>query len=227
MAAIEPRVLAYYSQDPALFQIISTGQDFHGYNTKLFFGLECDVSEVKKNFPLEREVGKEVALALMYGAGSSRLQESAQKRGFHWSKSQCREKLEGFKEFYSDVYDFKRELDYGLASGQAVSNLMGRKFSFPDPSDIHMKGLNTLIQSSASDLVLESAARIMNAFRNADIDGHVLLLIHDELVIELPKEKESQGVAIIEHNMTSYPLKTPHGLVPLAVEGKTAGTWQK
>jgi DNA polymerase I-like protein with 3'-5' exonuclease and polymerase domains len=226
MSAIEPRVIAYYTQDLNLIDILSTGQDFHGYNTRIFFDLDCDVKDVKERYPNERKLGKEVGLALFYGAGSGRLEESAQRHGFRWSRRECQRKLERFKEAYEGVYNFREILNTTLLT-EPVTNLLGRRFAIDDPTDIHMKGLNTLIQSSASDLVLESAQRITKEFENKGIDGHVLLLVHDEIVTEIPATREAECVEIITRCMTDYKLPTPLGDIKLMVEGKVAEVWTK
>jgi DNA polymerase I-like protein with 3'-5' exonuclease and polymerase domains len=228
MSAIEPRLIAYFSHDLILFDLVNSGQDFHGYNAKVFFDLDCDVKEVKEAFPLERKMAKEVGLSLFYGAGTGRLKETSQKYGLHWNDGQCRRVLERFKEAYEGVYSFRDDiLNPTLAFGHAVPNLFGRSFRIPDPTNVHMQGLNTLIQGSASDLVVNSATRIMTRFREAGIDGHVLLLVHDEIVTEVPAHREAEAVEIIKDAMTTYDLTTPLGPIKLEVEGKVAATWEK
>ena len=90
-----------------------------------------------------------------------------------------------------------------------------------------MKGFNTLIQSSASDLVLESATRIQNEFEAKGIDGHVILLVHDEIVCEIPEDRQEECKEIIIRNMTDYKLETIHGILELAVEGNIDNFWSK
>jgi DNA polymerase I-like protein with 3'-5' exonuclease and polymerase domains len=227
MSAIEPRLIAFYTHDLNLYDIVAKGKDFHNYNTAQFFELDPETPDFKKRYAKEREVGKEVGLALMYGAGTNRLMESAQKRGFVWSPREARYKLDRFKEFYEGVYRFRDEtIDPALKEG-AITNLFGRPVNIQDPSDIHMQGLNTLVQSAASDLVLNSAHRINRALRERSIAGGVRLLVHDEIVTEVPAEREDECVALITEAMTDYALVTPLGPVLLAVEGKVSTVWTK
>jgi DNA polymerase-1 len=90
-----------------------------------------------------------------------------------------------------------------------------------------MQGLNTLIQGSASDLVLNSAHRMTTEFRARGIHAQVLLLVHDEIVTEIPAQNEAKCVEIITRCMTDYKLETYLGPVPLAVEGKVSDVWEK
>lgn len=225
-AALEPVLIAYYSEDPFLIDIIQSGADFHGHNTKIFFDLECDVSEVKTLYPRERKLGKEVGLALMYGAGARRLQECAIKYGFKWSLKECSAKVEKFKAAYEGVYRFRDQLNKLLVN-EAMPNLLGRPFSIPDPHDIHMKGLNTLIQSSGSDLVIDGAFRARRRYKELGLDAHITLLVHDEIVVDAANKDSAQAAAILEEEMTNVVLSTIMGRIPLRVEGKTADRWEK
>jgi DNA polymerase I-like protein with 3'-5' exonuclease and polymerase domains len=225
-SAIEPRLIAFYTEDKVLYDILDKGLDFHGYNTKIFFNLDEDVNLIKKKYPLEREVGKEVGLAIMYGAGKYRLQESAQKRGFVWTSNECQYKVDKFREHYSEVKKFHDDLDDQLWSN-AVTNLFGRQFRIKNRSDIYMKGFNTLIQGSASDLVLHSALRAQTEYERLGLDAHVTLLVHDEIVVDSDDPVTQQADAILEHCMTDYRLTTRHGDIKLKVEGKIANYWEK
>lgn len=225
-AAIEPRLIAHASDDPVLFTLLEKGVDFHGHNTKIFFGLPEEVNEIKSKYPLQREVGKEVGLAILYGAGAMRLQESAQKRGFIWTQEECREKVKRFREEYEAVGAFQKQLNLTLEGGP-VTNLFGRPFRIEDPSDIHMKGFNTLIQGSASDLVLNSAYKAQAEYDRLGLDAHIVLLVHDEIVVEAAEKDIDSATSILDHCMTNYPLDTKWGRIRLKVEGKVSDRWEK
>jgi DNA polymerase-1 len=219
-SGIEPVVIAYYSQDPILCDLlINRGGNFHSFNTPAFFPyVDCPMEEVKALFPKERDAAKELGLMLLYGGGWRRIKICMMKRGFKVSDAECRDRYEAFKELYQGVYDFKlKSLDPLLASGKAVTNLLGRKLRV-SKDDVHMKGLNTLVQSSASDLLLHSSYKIAcSSF------GLPRLWVHDEVLVSARKPAENAIDAI----MTSYKLPTPYGNLPLKVEGHVAKYWKK
>lgn len=226
-AAIEARLIAYYTEDPILYDLIKNKKDIHGLHTTIFFELDCDPQEVKKKYNFERGVTKNVGFGVFYGAGAGRVKQEAMTNGFDWSDADCRRKVERFKETYETVYKFKKSFD-ALAAKKPFTNLFGRTFDFTNKlDDIYMQGFNTLIQSSASDLVLISSNKIIKEFKERGIDGHVLLWVHDELVIEFPENKESEVVEIINRNMTNYKLDTVFGPLVLEAEGKIANSWVK
>jgi len=225
-SAIEPRLIAYTSEDSVLFTILDKGLDFHGYNSRIFFDLKCEVNDVKKLYPLEREVGKEVGLAILYGAGAYRLQESAQKRGFVWDLAECQSKVSKFREAYFEVDTYRKQLNDELKKGP-LTNVLGRPFFIEDKEDIYMKGFNTFIQGSASDLVLHSAYRMQKEFNDKGLGANVLLLVHDEIVVEAPHDSIKEAEDIMERCMTDYRLETKWGLIKLATEGKVGERWEK
>jgi len=226
-SAIEPRILAYLSQDHNLCRILISGEDFHAHTTLAFFPeLEgVKAADIKKAHPLHREVGKEVGLAIMYGAGQDILKQSGMKRGFKWSDEEVKGRLSRFQAYYSDVFAFRELLKKALLRGP-YTNIMGRMFSIK-PADIHMTGLNTLVQGSASDLVLDAANKAQKEWDARGTDAHVLLLEHDAIVAEVPAGCADDCVSILTRVMTDYKLPTPYGLIPLAVEGKVSTVWEK
>jgi len=224
---IEPRLIAFYTQDPVLCDLIMTGGNFHSRNANIMLGLDCPEEEIKDRFPEERAVAKTCGLALMYGAGARRIMMTAQKAGYNWSFDKCREIYQNFKATYRHVFEFKEDLD-SVARREPIENIVGRKHLYTNrQADIYMKAFNTLIQSSASDLVIDSAYKIMNEFNKLQIDGRVLLFVHDELVIEVCKTQIKQAETVIEQCMTSYKLPTKFGDIPLEIEGTTGNYWEK
>lgn len=224
-SAIEPRLICYYAECKTLYDLLATGADFHGFNTKIFFGLDCDVADVKKLYPQERRMGKEAGLALFYGAGANRIRQCAAKYGFQWSLEECKRKYYAFKREYESVFRFKQELDEWVRENP-VKNLFGRKHWFADPEDIYMKNFNTLIQGTASDLVQDAGHQAALEFEARGIDAKPLLLVHDELVIRIPTGC-IEAVEIIKDKMTGYLLQTAHGVIRLDVEGKVSPCWAK
>lgn len=227
LSAIEPRLIAYYTDCPVLFKIFDEGLDFHGINTKIFFNLDCDVADIKRLHPEKRKIGKEIGLALFYGAGGRRIQQVALKHGYLWSTLECREKAEFFRSNYKVVFEFKQHWDHFLEHKKFMLNLFGRPVSIPDKNKIYMTGFNTLIQGSASDLLMNSAHEETKEFRKRGIDAYPLLYVHDELVTECPADMSDMCAEIQRHCMTDYNLVNKHGRIAITVEGKVGDVWEK
>jgi DNA polymerase I-like protein with 3'-5' exonuclease and polymerase domains len=226
-SAIEPRLIAYLTEDPILCDLMINDGDFHSANAVIMFGLSCPESDVKELHPHERKVAKEVGLALFYGASARRIQQSAQKYGFFWTYEQCKEIFQNFKEAYHYTFKFKKELDRRAEKGEAIVNLFGRKHIYPNQDDIFMKTFNTLIQSSASDLLIDSQYKAAVEYKKMGLDAHFLLSVHDEAIVEAREDQVAQVQKIMIEQMTAYPLNTPLGQIPLKVEGSVADHWSK
>jgi DNA polymerase-1 len=228
MKAIEPYLICYYTADLNLYDILSHDKDFHNFNTAIFFDLDSSEEGFKKKYAVEREVGKEVGLSLMYGSGRNRLMESAQKRGFVWSSKEAQYKVERFKEFYEGVYKFREEvINPALLDGGSITNILGRPFVIPCPEDIHMKGMNTLIQGGASDLVCNSAHRVQRQYDELNMDAHVVILEHDCIIVEAAESDALRADEMLADAMTDYKLNTPLGPLHLQTEGGVCDRWEK
>lgn len=227
-SGIEARLIALYTSDPTLYDIVANGGDIHGNNARIFFGLDCDQRDVKGRYPDERKLAKTVGFALFYGAGYRRIKYTALAQGISWSDGECKEKLTRFREDYETAFEFKRStLDPILDAGEEINNLLGRPMRITNRDDVYMKGFNRLIQSSASDLILHSAWKAQMEYNRVGLGAHVLLLVHDEIVVEAPTSVASECEAILERAMVDYPLTNSLGPVPLAVEGSTDDFWSK
>jgi DNA polymerase I-like protein with 3'-5' exonuclease and polymerase domains len=229
MSAIEPRLIAYFTEDQVLFDLLERGDDFHGFNTKAFFGLDGPVNDVKHTHAGHRKVGKEGGLSVLYGAGARRMQNIGLKYGHSWSLDEAKRKVQTLRDAYPGIKTFKRELDE-MAKHRPVTGYFGQKYTYPDHEDIYMKAFNTCIQGSASQIVVESACRIQERFDAEGIEGGPVLVVHDEIVTVVPEQghpKHEQAVEIIKHTMTDWPLPTPYGNVRLEVEGKVSKRWEK
>lgn len=222
LSAIEPTILAYFSEDENLCKLMINKGDFHGTNAQRMFELECDPSEVKAKYKGHRDIAKLVGLAVLYGAGWRRVFFEMTKAGFtDVTENQCRTFVKKLREFYAGVWEFKQQLDSELEKGAVLYNLLGRPFRIQAASDVYMKGLNTLIQGSASDLLQEGAYTIRQLGYNP------LLLVHDEAIVEAVESEAMPAEAWIEKALTSKQLPTKYGNIPIRVEGKVSKRWQK
>lgn len=224
MAAIEPVCAAYYSEDPLLVDLVQKGGDFHGYNCRAILGVDWDLSTLKKEHPEERNLAKEVGLAVLYGAGHMRIFACATKRGFKFTKQECKEAVRRLRDAWPDVTAFKEALDDMARSGEPIENLFGRKRVFEE-DEIHLRNFNGLIQSTASDMLLESARRAQEEFDRRGVDAHLLLTVHDAVMFEVPGDRAQECEGIIDEKMTGWELKTAMGLVPLRTEGGISESW--
>jgi DNA polymerase I-like protein with 3'-5' exonuclease and polymerase domains len=226
-AAIEARLIAAYTEDPTLYEIISSGVSLHDYNTVQFLGLECDPSEVKTQHPNERSGTKNVGFALFYNAGPNRIRIAYAQKGIHLSFSESKAIHERFKSAYSVAYDYSHSVVKHLESGGKVENLLGRPLIVENAEDAYMQGFNKLIQSSASDLNLHCAWLAWQAMLAKGIDATPVLFVHDYVGFEVADRDVPEANRIIKEQLTQFQLPTQHGTIRLEVEGGVSKCWEK
>jgi DNA polymerase-1 len=222
LSAIEPTMIAFYSEDKELCNLMLNKGDFHGTNAAVMFSLDCEPSEVKKKFHTERQIAKTVGLAVLYGAGARRVHQTLMQAGKQeFTQDDCKEIVNRIRSFYEGVWQFKQQLDKELERGYVIYNYLGRPLKISNIDDVYMTGLNTLIQSSASDLLQQAALDIRN------LGYSPKLLVHDEMVVEVPASLAERAEADIVREMTKFELQTAYGLIPIRTEGKVAKSWEK
>lgn len=218
VSAIEPRLIAYETEDPNLCRIFLDGSDFHSFNVRTALQIEEDDATIKKDFKNERDLMKEVGLALMYGAGWRRIQECAAKRGFSWSEKFCKQLYRRFAQTYERVWEFKEALETSIRSGEVITNILGRPLAY-DMERLHMQSLNTKIQSGGSDILLESVFRASDMAVERKLDYNPVLLIHDAAVIECVDKDAQRVYDLLGEAISAWEFDTVWGRIPLLSEG--------
>lgn len=216
LAQIEVRVAAHYSQDPKLMEMFFKGEDFYGKIATEVLRTPCSPNEVKEKFPDDRSVAKVIGLSILYGTGAKRLQ-SAIKRGAgrNYSEEDCREIIKDYFKRFEGLKLLQKRVEAAILDRGHLTNLFGRKLYIP-VEDIYMNGVNYLLQSTASDLMLFRQLEFSN---NSDL----VSLIHDECIRECLPENATNVKLEMEKVLT----KTDDikFRVPLKAEAKIAKTW--
>jgi DNA polymerase I-like protein with 3'-5' exonuclease and polymerase domains len=227
---IEPRVIAYESQDPKLIKLFQDGRDYHNYATHLFFPETRSTPEkdIKKVYPeLRNKVAKTGDLSLIYGTGPATLKTMCLVRGeLDVPLDECKKWAKDFKCGMEHVLDFKRNLESRYKNGERLKDKFGYPVQARDEA-IHMTLFNTFVQGMASRMIFHASLMAFREFQKKGIDARPLMWIHDEVVWRVPKGLALECKEVIDKYMKSYKLETPLGRVPLDVEGHIADRWTK
>lgn len=226
LSNIEPMLIAYLTECPVLCNLMINNISFHDDNVLTMFNLDCSHADVKKLYPKQRAVSKTAGLALLYGAGPTRLQHIGMQADMPFTEAQAREIYGRFKKKYEAVFAYKKELGRRLERGEAVPNLLGRLFTIPNRDDVYMKDLNTLIQGSGSDILIESACRANEKCKEAGLDAYFLASVHDELIFSASDKDAVAADSIIKTAMLDYKLPTSYGPISLKCEGGIFDYWK-
>ncbi len=214
---IELRILAHVTGDPELRAAFTEGVDVHRRTASAIYDVAPeDVT------PVQRNVGKTVNFATIYGQGATALGQS-----LDMPRAEAKRLIDRYFERYAGV---KRWIDATVAEAHAngyVETLLGRRRYVAELSsgDATMRSYgeriaaNTPIQGSAADLC--KVAMLQIAEKLTGRRTRMLLQIHDELVFEAPEDELDEVVALVRDRMEHcIPLD-----VPLVVDVGFGRSW--
>jgi DNA polymerase I-like protein with 3'-5' exonuclease and polymerase domains len=226
-AAIEARLIALYTEDHNLYDILASGYSFHDYNVKGFFDYDTPIGEVKSRHKREREASKNVGFALFYGGGGNRIRIAFAEKGFIFPEAHCKSLFKKFQQRFPQAFEFKQQITKYFEEGGTMPNLLGRPIAIENPEDAYMKGFNKLIQSAASDLVLHGSHLAWQAALASGLDAHPVLFVHDFVGFEVRNEHVAAFDPILRESLTNFDLPTQWGPIKLEVEGGVMTRWEK
>lgn len=228
---IEPRVIAYLTGDYEMVTLFREGRDYHNYATKKFFPVEtreCSESEVKQKYSHLRKTAKIGDLSIIYGTGKYTFQTMCLVREeMAIPLERCEEMVQSFRAGMRGPMGWKKNLEEQYKNGVRIYDRFGFPVQARDDSSVHMTLFNTFVQGMSSRMIFHASLLAFREMCMLGLDAKPLIWVHDEVVWRFPKGKEEECKKIVDRYMTAYTLDTPHGKVPLDVEGNLASCWQK
>jgi len=216
---IELVVLAHLSGDKNLLSSFVEGKDVHARTASLIFGME------EKDIQSEqRRIAKTINFGVMYGMSAFRLANE-----LNISRTEAAAFIEAYFKTYAGVRDFIESLIKKTEETGYASTIMGRRRFIPainsrnktEKAAAERIAVNTPIQGSAADIVKTAMLNLDKALTAANSPAKLLLQVHDELILECPKEKAKETAALVKSEMeNAVKLK-----IPLRVSVETGKSW--
>lgn len=195
--SIEVRLLAYYlgSAGESYRDLIEQGHDPHAWMAAQIWGGEmADYIKGSEGEP-QRGVAKNVMFAITYGAGVPRVMDMTK-----LPRNDARALISKIKGSLPGYYKLTRDrITPKIEATGYVSTMFGRKQVVN--KDKAYVGLNALIQGSAADIMKQAVVNVAEAV--APIDGLPILFVHDEIVVEVPKERAAEAEQRVRAAMVS------------------------
>lgn len=216
----ELRILAHLTGEEKLIDAFQKGQDVHKTTASQLFTVDYD-----KVTKAQRSVAKTINFGIIYGMSSYGMS-----MGLRIPVEEAQVFIDTFYATYPKIKTFfDSYINQGKKDG-FVETILGRRryvFEFPGQKfiDNNMRRvlLNYPIQGSAADLMKKAMIEIHEKVVTKDQEIRLLLQIHDDLVFEVPddKQKIADAVSKIKDIMCSvYPLS-----VPIEVDVKVGKNW--
>jgi DNA polymerase-1 len=211
---VELRVMAHLSGDPFLCKAFERGEDIHTSTAAKIFQVMPEL--VTREM---RSRAKAINFGLLYGMGPARL---ARETGL--SVPEARQFIERYFESFPKVRGWiDATLEMARRQGY-VETLLGRKRHFPDinAEDARTRvfaenaAVNTPVQGSAADIIKKAMIDLERRLSGSRLEAQLLLQVHDELVLELPRSQLAETEALVRECMEgtlklSVPLKVDLG----------------
>lgn len=189
---IEARLMAHFSGSVAMIEAFNrallTGEDFFCMIASMVY--RETITDKKDT---RRNITKTTVYGLIYGGGEETLAHNA---GVDISVMSAF--LYDFHTMFPEVKSFQRELmvlakQRGKVEGEAyVKTPLGRKMIVDDDKDY--TATNYLIQSHAAEILKEKVVLLDSLLPE---ESHILLLVHDEVLIEMPVGMLEEWMPII------------------------------
>ena len=197
---IELRILAHLSGDAGLGEAFAAGEDIHAATAAKVFDLPIEHVDGEL-----RRRAKAVNYGLAYGMNAwglaTRLDITA---------DEAQEIMDGYFEGFPKIKEYLRaQVDRARLDG-FTETLLGRRRYIPELTSGNRRlqalgerqALNAPIQGSASDVFKVAMIDVARALRERrELDCHMLLTVHDELVFEVPADRADEAAEVVRDRM--------------------------
>jgi DNA polymerase-1 len=197
---IELRILAHLSGDAGLRGAFDSGLDIHAATAATVFDLPPEHVDAEM-----RRRAKAVNYGLAYGMNAWGL---ATRLGI--TADEAQEFIDAYFEGFPAIKEYlHHHVDRATVEG-FTETLLGRRRYIPELQAANPRirdlgrrqALNAPIQGSASDVFKVGMIAVDRALRErSDLDCHMLLTVHDELVFEVAKDRAEEAVDLIRERM--------------------------
>ncbi|HYK88932.1 MAG TPA: DNA polymerase I [Acidobacteriota bacterium] len=216
---VELRVLAHLSEDDVLIDAFRHDEDIHERTAREVFS-----EQQLTNSSECRRMAKVINFGIVYGLSAFGL---AQRLGI--PREQAQAIIDAYFQRYKGVRAWLDRTVEEVRKTGRVQTLFGRIRPIPD---IHSKdynlrqfaertAVNSPIQGTAADIIKLAMIRLHKSLQNRQLSAKILLQVHDELVLEVPKAEVDQMRLLVREEMEHAATL----LVPLKVDLNVADNW--
>lgn len=217
---VELRIAAHMSNDQAMLAAFRANQDIHTATAAAILGKTLD--QVTKD---ERRHAKAINFGLLYGMSAYGLTRTSD-----LTLAEAEDFVEAYFKQFPGVKGYLDNMRRLAAKQGYVETLLGRRRYFPGLKSggnqqtrarEEREAINAPIQGTAADIMKIAMARVSTALKESELSGHMLLQVHDELVLECPQREIKKTAQIVRTMMeNAYNL-----VIPLKTEARHGQDW--
>lgn len=232
---IEPRVLSYVSGDEAMQEAYREGKDLYAIMGSKVYGVPYE--DCREFYPdgtvnaegkHRRTTMKSVLLGIMYERGAKAIGEQ-----FDRSAEWAQKLIDDFYKSFPKIQQLRLKVEKMAEEYGYVTTIQGRKrrlpeMQLPDHDDYryqeaHRQSLNAVIQGSSADIMKLAMIAIYNDPQYKALDCHMVITVHDELIMEVPEDHIKEGADLLVNTMK----RVGHSLIdlPMSVDAEVNDYW--
>ncbi|MDS5511816.1 DNA polymerase I [Streptococcus pneumoniae] len=217
---IELRVLAHISKDEHLIKAFQEGADIHTSTAMRVFGIECP-EDVTAN---DRRNAKAVNFGVVYGISDFGLSNN-----LGISRKEAKAYIDTYFERFPGIKNYMDEVVREARDKGYVETLFKRRRELPDINsrNFNIRGfaertaINSPIQGSAADILKIAMIQLDKALVAGGYQTKMLLQVHDEIVLEVPKSELAEMKKLVKQTMEEAIQLS----VPLIADENEGATW--
>ena len=175
-----------------------------------------------------RTTMKSVLLGIMYERGAKAIGEQ-----FDRSAEWAQKLIDDFYKSFPKIQQLRLKVEKMAEEYGYVTTIQGRKrrlpeMQLPDHDDYryqeaHRQSLNAVIQGSSADIMKLAMIAIYNDPQYKALDCHMVITVHDELIMEVPEDHIKEGADLLVNTMK----RVGHSLIdlPMSVDAEVNDYW--
>jgi DNA polymerase-1 len=222
---IELRILAHYTQEPALVKSFADDEDVHRTVAAEVFDVPPD--QVTRQ---QRGQAKTINFGIIYGVSAFGLARRIE--GLNLQSAQ--ELINAYNKRFPSIKRFLEQCVMEAQGQGYVETILGRRRPILEigSSIVSMRNaaermaINSVVQGSAADLIKVAMLNVHRRLRREKRPSRMLLQVHDELVFETPQDAVESDAAIVREEMVNAGRQLNIS-VPLKVEMGWGKNWQE
>ena len=218
---IELRVMAHLSKDKGLLEAFNQGEDIHAKTASEVFDVELNkvTTDLRRN-------AKAINFGLIYGISAFGLgrQLGINRNLAAEYMAMYFEKYPGVKTYMETTKDTARDTGY-------IETLFGRRLYLRDINASNAirrqaserVAINAPVQGSAADIMKIAMINAYRALKKSKSKAQLTLQVHDELIVDTPKEETDKVISILTKSMQ----EAANLDVPLEVDIGIGSNWDQ
>lgn len=182
---IELRIMAAFSEDPAMMEAFNSGRDIHATTASKVFNVSLD--QVTSDM---RRKAKTVNFGIIYGISSFGL---AARLGI--KRGEAKDIIDAYFQEFPAVKKFMDDSILKAREREYAETLLGRRRYLRDINSRNMtersfaerNAINAPIQGTAADIMKLAMIRVHEFLKRENLRSKMILTVHDELVFDAYK----------------------------------------